>query len=79
MQAWTNRVVILTKMQRWNEVVADCNHILELDDSNIACYNSRGVAYHMLGDNIKAEKDLTIVVEKENQSMVSKVMPLLLI
>ena len=96
LNAWSNRVIILTKLARWTEVISDCTQIIELDPNSLQAYNSRGkldpdfnltssftkdyhdfdftpgVAHHMIGNNVMAECDLTIVVGRETVNMVGK-------
>lgn len=53
------------KTEMWNKVVTDCNHVLNLEKSNVKGLFRRGQAYVRLGDIDRAAEDLNAALKME--------------
>jgi tetratricopeptide (TPR) repeat protein len=47
----------------YQEAINDCNTLLEIDQTNVGAYYTRGCAYEKLGEIDKGIEDFTTVLE----------------
>ncbi|XP_064652393.1 sperm-associated antigen 1-like isoform X2 [Lineus longissimus] len=66
--SYNNRALAYLKLEKWNHVVTDCNHVLQMEEMNIKAYLRRGSAYKGLKDYGKAADDFREVLTVESHN-----------
>ncbi|KAH9488656.1 Sperm associated antigen 1 [Bulinus truncatus] len=70
--SYNNRALAYLKLEEWDKAIADCNSVLNLEQSNVKALLRRATGYNSKKEYSKAEIDLNIVITMEPNNKIAK-------